>query len=99
MKLSTEQCAKLSKGLNAMVIFKELEIKEIKEKTEKDYESEKQLGELVNETFSLEVCQEREIAEVKQEIKELQDLRDMINTSSNHVLVIPSLIQLQLSEV
>ena len=82
-----------------MIRIKELIISEIKEKTEKDYESEKQLGELVNETFSLAVCQEREIAEVKQEIKELQDLRDMINASSNHVLVIPSLIQLQLKEI
>lgn len=96
MELSTDKRLLLCKGLDRLIHIKEMEIAEIKQRTEENYSAAKILGNFFDDGFSLDVSKERGIQKVKKEINELIQLRADIDSLKNHLLLVPNYIKLHL---
>lgn len=98
MKLELDEIMLLIKGLDASIELKEYEILEINERTEDDYRTKIQLKERMNKEWDLESLKRYDISRVRDEICEIERLRNVINSGKHHVLMVPTDIRLELRE-
>ncbi|PGT90005.1 hypothetical protein [Bacillus thuringiensis] len=94
MKFSTDKRMSLCKGLSYLIKEKEIEIEKIKGRTEGDYGIAKAM---LGDKFSLEEVIREDVCRAMHEVSELKELQRNIDDTSNHLLLVPNYIQLQLT--
>lgn len=96
MDFSMEKRLILCQGLDYLIEEKESQIAEIQQRTEQDYATAKSLEKYMVGGFLLEVAKERDVLKTRQAINELKELRESIGSRKNHLLLVPTFVQLHL---
>ncbi|MBE7114601.1 hypothetical protein FT641_20270 [Bacillus paranthracis] len=96
-ELTSETRLTLCKGLDCLIEAKEFKILQIKERTEEDYELQKEIIKITKGEFSLKETILDDVYKVQKEIDELKALRRDIDNTRNRMLFVPNYIQLHLT--
>lgn len=96
-ELTTEKRFTICKGLDCLIEAKEFKILQIKERTEEDYELQKEIIKIAKGEFSLKEAILDDVYKVQKEIDELKELRRDIDNTRNRMLFVPNYIQLHLT--
>ncbi len=96
MRISSEERLLLCKGLDFVITSKEIEINNIKSRTEEDYSAAIALEKIIGAEFSLDTRKARDIEKINNEITEIKKFKHEINSLRNNLLLVPDYIKLHL---
>lgn len=98
MEMKDEKREILIDALNCLITEKKYEIEVIEAKTEEDYGTAIRINQRFGKNpFCLEERIQRDVEEVNQKIKVIEEVKKEVNDGSNRMLFVPNYIQLHLT--
>lgn len=98
MNLGIDEIMLLLNGLDASIELKEYEISDIVDRTEEDYLTRINIRQRRGLSWDLDEFKCKDIEKVREEIREIERLRESINSGKNHVMLVSKDVRLTLSD-
>lgn len=98
MNLGLDEIMLLLNGLDASIELKEYEISDIVDRTEEDYLTRINVRKGRGLSWDLDEFKCKDIEKVREEIREIERLRESINSGKNHVMLVSKDVRLTLSD-
>lgn len=98
MNLGLDEIMLLLNGLDASIELKEYEISDIEDRTEDDYRTRINVRQGRGLSWDLDEFKRKDIEKVREELREIERLRALINSGKNHVMLVSKDVRLTLSD-
>lgn len=98
MNLGLDDRMRLIEGLDLSIELKEYEILGIEARTEEDYRAAFRLEKFFPNGLNVEDLKKRDIVKVEKEINKIRELRELINSGKNHVMLVSKDVKLEMIE-